>query len=193
MTNRSAFTLIELLIVVAIIGILAAIAVPNFLNAQMKARIANAEADMKTLTTSLEMYRLDNNMYPPWIDEGGTARNPVNRRFIPLTTPISYLASVPQDPFVFGAGNARVDDSQHVAYVTYDYIDAWSAVNHGGASRLGSAYRCSEWRINSFGPDYTNDTGALTYAATNGLTSRGDLVRTGPRASYPCDPSQIGL
>jgi type II secretion system protein G len=193
MKNRSAFTLIELLIVVAIIGILAAIAVPNFLNAQMKARIANAEADMKTLTTSLEMYRLDNNMYPPWIEESGTARNPVNRRLNPLTSPISYLASVPQDPFVYGAANARVDDTQHEAYVTYDYIDAWSAVKWGGATRLGPAYRCSEWRINSFGPDYLNDTGALTYSASNGLTSKGDLVRTGPRASYSCDPTQIGL
>ncbi len=48
-----AFTLIELLIVVAIIAILAAIAVPNFLEAQMRAKISRAQADMRTLHTGL--------------------------------------------------------------------------------------------------------------------------------------------
>jgi len=101
--NKSdGFTLIELLIVVAIIGILAAIAVPNFLNAQTRAKVANAVSDMKTLETALEMYRMDNNHYPLWRDASGTNINPVNRRLIPLTTPTSYISSVPQDPFVFG-------------------------------------------------------------------------------------------
>jgi len=64
---RKGFTLIELLIVVAIIGILAAIAVPNFLNAQVRAKVARAVSDMKTLETALEMYRLDTNGFPPWL------------------------------------------------------------------------------------------------------------------------------
>lgn len=186
------FTLIELLIVVAIIGILAAIAVPNFLNAQMKAKIANAVSDMRTVGTALEMYRLDNNIYVLWRDQSGTNINPVNRRLIPLTTPISYLSSVPQDPFVFGPPGARADESQHVAYVTYDYIEAYSQSIHGNLP-LGAAFRCSEWRINGYGPDGTNNVGAITFDASNGLTSRGDLIRTGPRASYPCDDSWVGL
>ncbi|MFH1737712.1 MAG: prepilin-type N-terminal cleavage/methylation domain-containing protein, partial [bacterium] len=53
------FTLIELLIVVAIIGILAAIAVPNFLNAQTRAKIARIHADIKSLSTVMEAYYLD--------------------------------------------------------------------------------------------------------------------------------------
>ncbi len=63
--RRYGFTLIELLIVVAIIGILAAIAVPNFLNAQVRAKIAKAESEMHSIITALESYRIDNNIYPP--------------------------------------------------------------------------------------------------------------------------------
>nr|HPO09960.1 prepilin-type N-terminal cleavage/methylation domain-containing protein [bacterium] len=65
MKDRPGFTLIELLIVVAIIGILAAVAVPNFLNAQMKARVVRAYADMRNIETALETYRLESNNYPP--------------------------------------------------------------------------------------------------------------------------------
>ncbi|MGI6458320.1 MAG: prepilin-type N-terminal cleavage/methylation domain-containing protein [bacterium] len=52
----SAFTLIELLIVVAIIGILAAIAVPNFLNAQIRAKVSKTESEMRSFVTAQEMY-----------------------------------------------------------------------------------------------------------------------------------------
>jgi prepilin-type N-terminal cleavage/methylation domain-containing protein len=64
MKKYSAFTLIELLIVVAIIAILAAIAVPNFLEAQTRSKVSRAQADMRSLATAIESYRVDNNSYP---------------------------------------------------------------------------------------------------------------------------------
>ena len=65
MNHSKAFTLIELLIVVAIIGILAAIAVPNFLNAQIRAKISRTYADENALSTALGMYHMDIGAYPP--------------------------------------------------------------------------------------------------------------------------------
>ncbi len=94
--NRDAFTLIELLIVVAIIGILAAIAIPNFLSAQIRAKVARTGAELRALATAFEAYRLDNNIYPPTPDTSSMMRF---QRQVKLTTPIAYMSSVLADPF----------------------------------------------------------------------------------------------
>jgi len=69
--NRG-FTLIELLIVIAIIGILAAIAIPNLLNAVQRGKQKRTMSDMRTLATAVEAYTVDNNVYPPAACPGGT-------------------------------------------------------------------------------------------------------------------------
>ena len=62
---RSGFTLIELLVVALIIGILAAVALPQYQKAVTKSRIARALPAVKYLTDQIELYRLDNSEYPP--------------------------------------------------------------------------------------------------------------------------------
>ena len=81
-TNRKGFSLIELLIVVVIIGILAAIAIPKFANTKEKAYIAQMKSDLKNLASAQESYFSDKNTYAPiadiqlapysWVVSGGT-------------------------------------------------------------------------------------------------------------------------
>src|SRR3989454_10583577 len=62
--NKKGFTLIELLIVVAIIGIIAAIAIPNLLNAIQRGRQKRTMADIRSVGTAVESYQVDNGRPP---------------------------------------------------------------------------------------------------------------------------------
>ena len=98
MKTQRAFTLIEVLVVVAILGILAAIVVPRIMDRPDEAKRVAAKADVGALVQSLKMYRLDNGFYPS-TDQGLLAlvQRPTSAPQPPNWKP--YLDRLPKDPW----------------------------------------------------------------------------------------------
>ncbi|MCE5231326.1 prepilin-type N-terminal cleavage/methylation domain-containing protein [bacterium] len=155
--GRGAFTLIELLIVVAIISILAAIAVPNFLEAQVRSKISRTKADMRTLIVALELYHVDEKVYPVRRNTLETATlkphlpqyNMRMRQLAALTTPIAYLTSLPRDLFDINVAypNNLIDyyDPTQVSWLI-NYRHSYNKARQVTPEQAG-------WMVVSVGPD----------------------------------------
>ena len=209
--NHLGFTLIELLIVVAIIAILAAIAIPNFLAAQVRAKVARVKGEMRTLTTAIESYYVDNNTYlQDWMANPGAYQIKSHEE---LSTPIAYVTSVSfQDPF---AGQAKDDVGLPINYRLYNYkkLGGTPVLNQccwNWADAMGSAeFDHNGYVLLSQGPDA--GTGGVEtvdgaewydrmplsvnpqadfemgriYDPTNGTISNGDIIRLGGETLNP--------
>ena len=187
MPKQRAFTLIELLIVVAIIAILAAIAVPNFLEAQVRAKTSRCKADMRTCVTALETYRIDNNRYPPMGDTTGGDPQAAGfhaRLSNYITTPIAYMTSMVFDPFVEKNNtftNTVYPDSTQVGK-RYAYYNVPGIILVNGSDVWNKLEDwVGLWMIYGYGPDKSPFQGAagtlMPYDPTNGTVSAGNLVR----------------
>ena len=97
---ESGVTLIEMMIVLVIIGIVAAMIVPNVIGRPDQARVAVAKSDIRSIGASLEMYRLDNRSYPTTAQSlDALAKRPTDAP-IPVNWPEGgYLPNVPLDPW----------------------------------------------------------------------------------------------
>lgn len=148
---RRGFTLIELLIVVAIISILASIAVPNFAEAQTRAKVARVQADMRTLLVGLESYMVDHNSYPARFTPNeilpmlSTKALQMSR----LTTPVQYLGSLPQD--VFAVKQRRPNNG--IDYYDPRQTKQFLAPRYGIQMSNWSATPDFGWVMISVGPD----------------------------------------
>lgn len=139
--RRKGFTLIELLIVIAIILILISIALPNFLEAQVRAKVAKARGEMKSLVTATEAYKNDWGMREPKTDFEPVNRPPFGYSewwgFAShlLTTPVKFIASQPIDAF---------GDTYTLGF--------WTSNLHGHSSEapytvIRLTYGCHAWTI----------------------------------------------
>lgn len=202
-TRNRAFTLIELLIVVAIIAILAAIAVPNFMEAQTRSKIARCKADQRSLATAIEAYTVDYNRPPLsfrfWATsyEGDKAGLTTSfgagraRAIASFTTPVAYISSFPEDPFVDKAGtfwqieadedygNLYSDQNRYYRYE--DFVCHWWADASTSPEALGNTASAQarllgyNWAVGSPGPtryDYINMVNALRGKITHSAAGR---------------------
>ncbi len=204
MTKRTpGFTLIALLIVVAIIALLAAIAVPNFLEAQTRARISAVKADQRTGDRALNSYRVDYNTIP-YTDILGV--------IFRLTTPVAHLSSPLQAAFFdlhdkyYGLGtaygNSIVELYGMIPFGVYNrewYNDVYKVLNTAPGTSTASGpwiyetnfqvfAQTGEYMMLSQGPHggnayepYSSPPGYgwiwLSYDPTNGTISNGNIIR----------------
>jgi len=209
--SSNGFTLIELLIVVAIIGLLVAIAIPNFLAAQVRAKVARAKSDLRTAAMAVETYAVDHNLYPIAADEKGEAIIPYppigfgpeafeTRLSVSITTPVAYLSSIFKDPFAAQGPDEedpRIVEGSGYHYGTLDYALA----NDGAEGVLklkefvrmqGGQPHALHYFFSSHGPDLDHDDdedladshAAVVYDPTNGSISSGDVVYLGPSGGF---------
>lgn len=162
--KRSAFTLIELLIVVAIIAILAAIAVPNFMEAQTRARISRTQSDIRSQAVALESYFVDWGSYTRDSDSsldtvGQNKSAPYTEYangFVQLTTPIAYLSGMLEDPFAKGGvvlpdGGAAV--GYRIASGSWSYPASGYSDNQGSYEVFQQMGKRQCYAIIGIGPD----------------------------------------
>lgn len=166
MKGQKGFTLIELLIVVAIIGILAAIAVPNFLNAQTRAKLARCKADLKSIGNALEQYFLDRNDYPP------------THNIFSLTTPIPYMTSIPRDVFPPTHNKNSGQPEGWTQWTWYRYIR--TTISPGG--RKGSAACADYW---AYFPPFALRSQAMSMSSNDGCPIIGYVKSFGTNVNAP--------
>ncbi|MFW6255874.1 MAG: hypothetical protein ACOC54_03555, partial [Candidatus Sumerlaeota bacterium] len=184
-----------------------AIAVPNFLEAQVRAKVSRTKADMRSLATAIESYMVDHNKYPRArtkiepVQDGGANWNlvPLSARIYGLTTPVSYITTLPPDIFPpsagwNGVGSSGPRDLKFDSFDTYDYFDAasdWDEDMHNYPDDGTDSTRGYSWRLAGIGPDRWGSFGIVwenpdakarqgfDYDPTNGTVSNGDIVVTG--------------
>ncbi|MBU6468710.1 MAG: type II secretion system major pseudopilin GspG [Betaproteobacteria bacterium] len=135
--NQSGFSLIEIMVVMIIIGILAALIIPRVMDRPDQARQIAAKQDIATVVQALKLYRLDNGRYP------STEQGLMALVKQPTLEPIpnnwkSYLDTMPKDPW----GNAY----QYLNPGVHGEIDVWSFGADGKTGGEGNDADIGNWQ-----------------------------------------------
>jgi general secretion pathway protein G len=125
--TQRGFTLIELLIVVAIIGIIAAIAIPNLLAAINRGRQKRTMADMRSVGTAAELYAVDHGYVPKNITEGE-----ISGTILPTHLEPTYIKILPkQDGWNVGIRFASASEGDVYTIISYGADGAVEACTPG--------------------------------------------------------------
>ena len=141
--RQQGFTIVELLIVIVVIGILAAISIVAYNNVTAKARDSQREQDIKTIAKALEMYYVDNGGFPPsncggltgvlcpdpkkintsWATTSDGSWSRLESALVP-----KYISALPKDPIASTTTQAAISGGYNYDYVT---TSAWCGVAYG--------------------------------------------------------------
>jgi general secretion pathway protein G len=140
--RQSGFTLLEVMVVVVILGILASVVVPNLLGNKDKADQQKAITDIVALENALDMYRLDNSVYPT-TDQGLEAlvskpSNPEPRNY----RADGYIRRLPKDPW----GN----DYQYLSPGEHGRVDVFTLGADGQEGGEGANADIGNWNLQDF-------------------------------------------
>ncbi len=118
MMKRNGFSLIEIMVVVVILGILAAVVVPQVMSRPAEARVSKVKQDLRAIESALKLYKLDNYGYPT-TEQGLEAltERPIGLPDTANWNPEGYLDRVPQDPW--GKPYVYLSPGQHGAFDLY--------------------------------------------------------------------------
>lgn len=132
------FTLIEIMVVIVILGVLAALVVPNILGRPDEARVTAATADIQAVSNALDLYRLDNYNYPS-TDQGLQAlvSKPGGSPEAKNWNPDGYLKKVPKD----GWGN----EYQYLSPGAHGKFDLYSLGADGREGGEGLDQDITSW------------------------------------------------
>jgi prepilin-type N-terminal cleavage/methylation domain-containing protein len=174
------FTLLELLIVCAIIAILSAIAMPNYQDALARSKVAKFKGDGHALQTAIESYVTDFHTYAfaerypvksTCDNAGNQAPSSPSEGYLPrcLTTPAAYMNKLPNDPFQNNedVGNCYPErrtymyssDTQNVNAFRQYYVSVLYAQLQGQYTYTSYNPSRAVWMIASPGPDADRDFG----------------------------------
>ncbi len=138
--NKKGFTIIELLIVIAIIGLLATISMVALNGARQKSRDAKRLADIRQIQTALELYFNDNNNYPAnsgsVLGTSSSAWALCNSGFVPVanigTCSKVYMGTIPQNPTPNGSSYTYSSDGASGTYtLTFSLEEATGSYSAG--------------------------------------------------------------
>lgn len=114
------FTLIELMVVIVILGVLAGLIVPQFMDEPQKARVVKAKMQMESISTSLKKFYIDNGFYPA-TEQGLEAlvKKPATGRTPKNYSSSGYLPKVPKDPW--GTSYIYISPGKHGPFDLISY------------------------------------------------------------------------